>query len=79
MLDQEQFSRIARVAALLVTRARAQNPVRITHQAIAAELGSSREVITRLLEDFAARGIIRSGRGETEILDVQALQSYAAV
>ena len=33
----------------------------ITHQEIAAELGSSREVISRILEGFAGEGMIRPG------------------
>jgi CRP/FNR family transcriptional regulator len=49
--------------------------MRITHQEIASELGSSREVISRLLEDFSERGLIRSGRGEIEVLDLRGLES----
>jgi CRP/FNR family transcriptional regulator len=51
--------------------------MRITHQQIAAELGSSREVISRILEDFSAANIIRSGRGVIEILDFESLKSRA--
>lgn len=64
-----------RVAALLLNQAGDQNPLRITHQEIAAELGSSREVISRLLEDFVSEGSIRSGRGTIEILDFELLKS----
>jgi CRP/FNR family transcriptional regulator, anaerobic regulatory protein len=63
-----------RVAALLLQRARTQNPLHITHQEIAAELGSSREVISRLVEDFASDGILKSGRGTLEVLDLQKLE-----
>ena len=38
--------------------------IHITHQEIAAELGSSREVISRILEDFSAQGMLRSSRVE---------------
>jgi CRP/FNR family transcriptional regulator len=41
----------------------------ITHQELANELGSSREVVSRLLEDLEARGVVRLSRGEIEILD----------
>lgn len=76
IVDEIAFRRMdARVAALLLARAQAQNPIRITHQEIASELGSSREVISRLLEDFSERGLIRSGRGEIEILDKGGLRS----
>lgn len=60
-------------------RASQQNPLRITHQEIAAELGSSREVISRLLEDFVNEGSIRSGRGIVEVLDFESLKSRSLV
>lgn len=36
---------------------------RITHQQIAAELGTSREVISRLLKDLEEQGVVELGRG----------------
>jgi CRP/FNR family transcriptional regulator len=56
-----------------------KNPIKITHQEIAAELGSSREVISRILEDFAERGMIRSGRGLIELIDQERLNSRSVV
>jgi len=76
VVDEIAFRRMdARVASLLLTRVGTQNLIRITHQEIASELGSSREVISRLLEDFSERGLIRSGRGEIEVLDLDGLES----
>jgi len=76
VVDEVAFHRMdRRVAALLVKRGQLQNPIKITHQEIAAELGSSREVISRLLEDFVNDGSIRSGRGTVEILDFPLLES----
>jgi len=80
IVDEVAFRRMdARIAAFLVDRGRAQNPVRVTHQEIAAELGSSREVISRILEDFASLGLVTTTRGKIEILDFEALKSRAAV
>ncbi|MCQ3938993.1 MAG: Crp/Fnr family transcriptional regulator [Chloroflexi bacterium] len=80
IVDEIAFQRMdRRVAALLLKRAGIQNPVRITHQEIAAELGSSREVISRLLEDFVSEGIVRSGRGVVEVLDFDGLKSRSLV
>ena len=80
IVDEVAFRRMdARLASFLLTRSRVQNPMRITHAQIAAELGSSREVISRLLEDFASSGWIRSGRGEIEVLDSEDLESRAAM
>ena len=76
IVDEVAFRRMdRRVASLLLSRAKTQNPLRITHQEIAAELGSSREVISRLLEDLVSEGSIRSGRGTVEILDFEVLES----
>jgi len=76
IIDEVAFRRMdRRVASLLLERAKIQNPLRITHQGIAAELGSSREVISRLLEDFVSEGSIRSGRGTVEVLDFELLES----
>ncbi|HUI89020.1 MAG TPA: Crp/Fnr family transcriptional regulator [Anaerolineales bacterium] len=80
MIEEVAFRRMdERLAALLLARSPAQNPLRITHQELAAELGSSREVISRLLEDFSKRGLVRVGRGEIEILNQDGLRSRDAV
>ena len=80
IVDEVAFRRMdTRLASFLLARRRVQHPIRITPQEIAAELGSSREVISRILEDFADRGLIRAARGVVEILDVDALQTLAAV
>lgn len=80
IVEEVAFRRMdVRIAAFLLGRNQTQNPVRITHQEIAAELGSSREVISRLLEDFSEQGLIRSGRGEVEILDNKELKLRAGM
>jgi len=42
--------------------------VRTTHQIIADQLGTSREVVSRILKDWEARGALSIGRGEIRIL-----------
>ena len=80
IVEEIAFQRMdERLASLLLTRSVVRNPMRITHQEIAAELGSSREVISRLLEDFSKRRWVRVGRGEIEILNIEALQNLHAV
>lgn len=80
LVDEVAFRRVdTRVASLLLQRSRSENPIRITHQEIAAELGSSREVISRILEGFVSEGMIRSTRGVVEILDFERLQARSAV
>ena len=80
VVDEVVFQHMdRRVAALLLKRAQAQNPVRMTHQEIAAELGSSREVISRLLADLESAGIVRAGRGAIEVLDHAGLQARSSM
>jgi CRP/FNR family transcriptional regulator len=75
IVGEVAFGRMdSRLATLLIDRAAGENPIRTTHQEIAAELGSSREVISRLLEDLSSAGLIRTGRGRIEVLDGDSLR-----
>lgn len=51
--------------------------VTISHLELAQELGSVREIVSRLLGDFAQRGALRLGRGRIEILDAALLRRIA--
>jgi CRP/FNR family transcriptional regulator len=64
-----------RVAAALLGRG---HTVASTHQQLADEVGSVREIVTRVLKGFAQHGWVRLGRGEIEILDAAALRRVAA-
>src|SRR5512140_687734 len=76
IVDEVVFHRMdARVAALLLRRTEQGSIIQITHQEIAAELGTSREVISRILEGFESAGSISSSRGQIEILDPDELEA----
>ncbi len=78
IVDEVVFHRMdGRVAALLLRRADQGSIISITHQEIAAELGTSREVISRILEGFESAGSIGSSRGQIEILDAAELEARA--
>ena len=64
-------------ARRLLRRGDQRNPIAVTHQEIASELGSSREVISRLLADFAAEELVKMTRGKIEIIDREALVQRA--
>jgi CRP/FNR family transcriptional regulator len=53
-------------------------PLLITHQALADELGTVREIVTRLLKRFERSGWLRLGRERIELLDAAALRQLAA-
>jgi CRP/FNR family transcriptional regulator len=80
IVEEVAFRRMdARLAAFLAERARPDSLIHITHQELAAELGSSREVISRILEDFSAQGVVEVSRGVIKILDREALTAHSAV
>jgi CRP/FNR family transcriptional regulator len=70
-------SRIAK--QLLYMGASNQNTIQITHQQLAGELGTSREVISRILKDFEHQGIIDVLRGKISILDRTKIKKIANV
>jgi CRP/FNR family transcriptional regulator len=79
VVDEVAFKRLdVRVAALLSSRAMQANPVRITHQEIADELGSAREAVSRVLEDLAGKDLIEVGRGAVTVMDFDAIEGLAA-
>ena len=58
-------------------RRRKTNTFSITHEQIARYIGSSREVVTRTLNQFASRGMVSLGRGTVTVLDAEALEDVA--
>jgi CRP/FNR family transcriptional regulator len=80
IVEEVAFHRMdERLATFILDRLGQSDSIQITHQAIAAELGSSREVISRILEDFSTLGIIRVSRGTIQVLDRECLQSRSAM
>lgn len=50
---------------------------RTTHEQIARCIGSSREVVTRMLNQFSARRIVSLGRGTVTVIDPEALEDIS--
>jgi CRP/FNR family transcriptional regulator len=70
-------SRIA--AALLRLSGPGKGLVRKTHGAIADELGTSREVVSRILKDFESAGLIEISRASVRVLRRDLLESRVAL
>ncbi len=51
--------------------------LKITHDRIAAHMGTAREVVTRMLRYFQSEGLVSLTRGTVEIKDRKGLQSVA--
>jgi CRP/FNR family transcriptional regulator len=73
LIEEVAFGRIdMRLAGWLAARA-GSDGIRATHQDIAVELGTAREVISRQLKDFERRGWVSLHRGRVEVRDAGAL------
>jgi len=72
LLDEVAFHNVdARLAKLLLDST--SPALARTHQQIAAELGTAREVVSRQLKRFEQKGWVALGRGQVDILDRDAL------
>ncbi len=80
VVEEVAFKRIdVRLAEQLVRSLQQEQTVlRKTHAELAADVGSSREVVSRILRDFSQRELIRSGRGHIEIVNGEALRVLAS-
>jgi len=67
LIDDVAFRRLdQRLASRLLLH---RQPITATHQMLADELGTTREVVSRTLEAFQQSGMLRLGRKRIEILD----------
>ena len=68
-----------RLAGFLVEEARIEetDSLKITHEKIAAHMGTAREVVTRMLRWFQSEGMVKLTRGTVELTDKKALQRLA--
>jgi CRP/FNR family transcriptional regulator len=78
LVEEVAFGRLdSRLARHLLQHCDAGGIVRTTHQTLATELGSSREVISRLLKELEIQGKLALQRGSIRLLDSAALQQLA--
>ena len=57
--------------------AHGETSLRVTHAELAADLGSSREVVSRVLKDFTQRGLIETRRGNILLTDRDAIEQLS--
>lgn len=76
LLDEVAFHNLdARLAKLLLEAG--SDSVKRTHQQIADELGTAREVVSRQVKRFEQKNWVALGRGQVEVLDREALTKLA--
>jgi len=77
LVDEVAFASLdLRLARRLLAEADARGVVSKTHQQLALDLGSVREVISRYLSEWERMGWVRSSRGSIEVLDQAAVARY---
>ena len=59
------------------TRLEETNVLKITHEKIAAHMGTAREVVTRMLRYFQSEGMVKLTRGTIEITDEEKLEDLS--
>ncbi len=64
-----------RLAERLLALKGADNRISVTQQALAADLGTAREVVGRTLKSFERSGWVKLSRGGAEITDARALRA----
>jgi len=78
LVEEVAFARLdQRLARLLL--ANGDEVLSVTHQQLADELGSVREIVSRLLKGFAVQGLVALGREQLTIVDRGELQKLAAM
>lgn len=79
VVEEVAFERIdKRLAQKLLERADAGGRLNATHQDLAVELGTAREVVSRHLKEFQRRGWLELTRGQIGLGDPAALERLAA-
>lgn len=63
-----------RLANFVLTHAAADGQLQITQQQLAQHLGTTREVVARLMRDFVAHGLLATRRGQISICDLFGLR-----
>lgn len=78
LIDAISFGRVdQRLVGYLLEHADGNGSLALTHQELARELGTAREVVSRLLKEFERRGLVQLGRGRIGIQDRAGLQQTA--
>ena len=78
LVEEVAFTRLdLRLIKLIL--ARNSDVLHVTHQQLADELGSVREIVSRLLKSLATQGLISLGREQLTVIDRGGLQKMLAL
>lgn len=75
LVEDMAFRRVdQRLAGLLLSRG---PELHTTHEELATELGTAREVVSRILKSFEREGAVQLGRGSVTVVDARGIQRVA--
>ena len=78
VIEEVAFRRVdIRLAQKLLELAGTSSTLHATHQQLATELGTAREVVSRLLQDFQRRGWVSLSRGSVELTEKAGLRDLS--
>ena len=79
LVEEIAFRKVdARLASYLLERFHESGEIHETHEQIATHLGTAREVVSRLLSDFARRHLVDTGRARISVIDSAGLSAVAS-
>ena len=78
LVEEVAFARLDQRLAKLIL-ARQTDTLAVTHQQLADELGSVREIVSRLLKGFAAQGLVALGREQLTVINRDGLAKLTSV
>ncbi len=76
LLDEVAFRRMDSRLALRLLQCE-RNQILFTHEELAADIGTAREVVSRLLKEFEGQGIVSLRRGAVHVTDRARLEEIA--
>jgi CRP/FNR family transcriptional regulator len=76
--DLHGLNQRQRLARLLLTRSSSSGELKVTQQQIADHLGTRREVVARYMVEFVDAGLVATGRGKLQLLDMDKLRAIVS-
>ncbi len=74
-IEEMAFGRLDQRLAAFICENSSNNQISITHETLARELATHREVISRLLKEIERKGWIKLGHGKIHLKNIEALAS----
>lgn len=79
VVEEVAFHHVDTRIAIFLFESAERSEIRATHQRIASEVGTSREVVSRILKDFESEGLISTARGLITVVDLPSLRRRAGI